>query len=167
MQRRIHKGRSGLCGVVILLTAAGWLSASAADKPAKGKPKVDPLIGGMRLLPGYKHTKLQGIDSIVGKIEKAGGLTIMYEIGNIPRAGAPRFGGSFTDRPKTTPAKNGRWYKEQIVNGRLMHLAHTKNGYLFVSVQQGRKGINFSVKIKNSEELTEALLMIVTYPTKK
>lgn len=122
----------------------------------------DARLGGMTLLPGYKHHPLQGIDSIVGEIKKEGGLRIMYEIGAIPKPGAPRFGGSFSDRPKNTPKDQVRWYKEQTVNGQPVHLACKKDGFLLVSFPQ--KGINFSAKVSSDEELADALLMILTYP---
>ena len=122
---------------------------------------ADPL-GGMRLLPGYKHEPLQGIDSVVGKIVKKDGLEIMYEIGGVVPPGGPRFGGSFTDRPKLTPKDQVRWYREQVVRGQPVHLAYRKDGVLMVSYP--KQGMNLSVKVGNADEMAEALLMILTYP---
>jgi hypothetical protein len=166
MTRLKFKNKIGF-GSFVFLLATGLATAADKGKPPEAKPKTDARVGGMQLLSGYKHKKLQGIDSIVGKIEKPGGLSIMYEIGVVSPPGAPRFGGGFSDRPKRTPPKSRHWYKEQVVNGVPMHLAYTKNGYLLVSFQQSRKGINFTVKVKNSDEMVEALLMIMTYPQKK
>ena len=124
-------------------------------------PAADPL-GGMQLLEGYKHVPLQGIDSIVGEIKKEGGLKIVYDIGPVPKPGQPRLGGSFTDRPKNTPAKLRRWYREQTVNNQPVHLAYLKDHTLLVSYPE--KGVNFSTAVKTPDEMAEALLMILTYP---
>ncbi len=107
----------------ILLGMTATSPALAADAP----------LAGMRLLPGYKHQPLQGIDSIVGEIKKEDGLRIMYEIGGVVKPGAPRFGGSFSDRPKLAPKDQVRWYLEQTVNGQPVHLAHRKDNVLLVS----------------------------------
>ena len=125
-------------------------------------------IGGIQLLPGYKHQKLQGIDSIVGKIVKQGGLTIFYEIGGIPKGGL-RFGGSFTDRPQRTPKSQRRWYKEQLIHGEPVHIAYLKDNRLLVSYPKSLpgKGINFSTKVGSADEMAEALLMLLTFPQRK
>lgn len=136
-----------------LLFGVTWTSPAKAD---------DNRLGGMKLLPGYKHQPLQGIDSIVGRIAKEDGLQIMYDIGAVLKPGALRTGGSFSDHPKLTPKDQVRWYKEQTVHGQPVHLAYKKDGYLLVSFPQ--KGANFSVKVSSDEELAEALLMILTYP---
>ncbi len=127
----------------------------------------DDRIGGIQLLPGYKHEKLQGIDSIVGRIAKPGGLTIHYEIGAIPQGGL-RFGGSFVDRPKKVPQDQLRWYREQMVQGQPVHIAYLKNNSLLVSYPQTipGKGINFHTQVKSTEELADALLMLLTFPDK-
>ncbi len=123
---------------------------------------ADARLGGMRLLEGYEHQPLQGFDSIVGKISKKAGLQISYEIGSVPKPGAPRFGGQFSDRPKLTPKDQVRWYLEQTVNGQPVHLAYRKDNVLLVSFPQ--KGMNFSVTVRSADEMAEALLMILTYP---
>jgi hypothetical protein len=43
----------------------------------------DPPPGNIKLLPGYQHKTLQGIDTRVGKIWKEGGLEIKYDIGSL------------------------------------------------------------------------------------
>ena len=124
---------------------------------------ADPL-GGMRLLPGYQHEPLQGIDSIVGRVQKQDGLLITYEIGAVTKPGAPRLGGGFTDRPKNTPKEQLRWYREQVVAGEPVHLAYRKDDQLMLSFPE--RGANFSVKVTDTEQLADALLMILTYPDK-
>ncbi|MGD8239572.1 MAG: hypothetical protein PVH68_13515 [Armatimonadota bacterium] len=136
--------------LVLCLTVSGHLLA--ADAPP----------GGIRLLPGYEHRPLQGIDSIVGEIRKEGGLRISYEIGGLTKPGGITVGGQFSDRPKLTPRDQVRWYLEQTVNKQPAHLAYRKDSYLLVSFPQ--KGINFRVMIRSADEMAEALLMILTYP---
>ena len=141
------------------LTLEIFLLGVTAASPALA---ADARLGGMRLLAGYEHQPLQGFDSIVGKIEKEDGLQISYEIGGVPKPGAPRFGGQFSDRPKLTPKDQVRWYREQVDNGQPVHLAHGKDNFLLVSFPQ--KGMNFSVTVRSADEMAEALLMILTYP---
>jgi hypothetical protein len=138
------------CAVVLLTVTAGLTRAD------------ETRLGGMQLLPGYGHVPLQGFDSIVGQIKIDKGLTISYEIGGVVKAGAPRFGGSFSDRPKLAPKDSIHWYREQVVGGQDAHLAHSKDDILMVSFPE--KGMNFSVKVKTSSEMADALLMILTYP---
>jgi hypothetical protein len=146
------KHRIQLASGVLLLVAITAEPTIAADKQ----------IGGLQLLAGYKHQPLQGIDSIVGRISKPGGLQITYEIGSIPKPGGLGFGGQFSDRPKRTPKNQLLWYKEQTVNGQPMHVAHRKDGYLLVSFP--KKGVNFSVKVNTTADVAEVLLMVLTYP---
>ena len=124
---------------------------------------ADSRLGGMRLLDGFEHQALEGIDSKVGVIQKKKGLKINYEIGTLPKAGMPRMGGQFTDKAKALPEVDLTWYREQTINGQAVHLAKRKDGVLLVSFPQ--KGINFSAQIDSEEELTDALLMILSYPT--
>lgn len=142
--------------------AAVVLGAAALSLVTSALFAADPPLGGMKLLPGYKHQPLQGIDSIVGEIKKEGGLRIMYEIGAVIKPGAPRFGGSFTDRPKQTPKDQARWYDERVVGGQPMHVAYRKDNLLLVSFPQ--KGMNLSATVRTADEMAEVLLMIMTYP---
>ncbi len=119
-------------------------------------------LGGMRLLEGYKHRALQGIDSTVGQVEKKGGMTIHYEIGRITPPGAPATGGSFSDNAKMTPRKLLRWYREQTVNGQPVHIAYRNDNVLLVSFP--RKGMNMNVRVRSIDEMADALTMILTYP---
>jgi hypothetical protein len=136
-----------------MLAAVGSVSQAADD-----------LLGGMKLLPGYKHQKLQGIDSIVGQVANPKGLKIMYEIGRVPKAGQFRLGGDFIDRPKQMNDRRVpmQFYKEQVINKQPAHLAYTKDNTLMVSFPQ--KGVNFTVKVTDASEMADALLMILTYP---
>jgi len=144
-------------------TRTGENKTSTNSQDGSSSTAVDPdLLGGMRLLPGYKHQPLQGIDSIVGRISKAGGLEIGYEIGRVHKPGEPRTGGSFSDRPKLVPRNQVHWYREQVVNRQEIHMAYLKDNLLLVSYP--KNGLNISVTVRTSAQMAEALLMILTYP---
>jgi len=46
-----------------------------------------------------------------------------------------------------------------------MHVAYRKDKILFVSFPN--KGINFSAKISNADEMADMLMMIMTYPERR
>ncbi len=123
---------------------------------------ADAPLGGIKLLPGYTHKPLQGIDSIVGEIVNAAGAKISYEIGHVSKPGQPRLGGGFRDRPKLTPKDKLQWYREQQVNGQSVHVAYLVDKTLLVSYPE--KGMNFRTTIRSSEQFADAMLMILTYP---
>jgi len=159
-----YKGRYWLRGDKFekpekLAEVKGLLGAAAAAPP-KGASPTGP--GGMRLLPGYMHKPLRGIDSVVGQIVKDDGWKISYEIGRISKPGRPRMGGDFSDRAKLMGKSRVRWYREQTVNGHPVHLAMSKTDALIASFPT--KGMNFHATIKSPEQLVDAMLMILTYP---
>jgi hypothetical protein len=133
-------------------------------KPVNKQPAAAAVAappGGMQLLPGYTHKPLQGIDSIVGQIVKDDGWKISYEIGRVSKPGQPMMGGGFRDRPKLMPKTKVRWYREQTVSGRAVHMALTKDNTLLVSFPD--KGMNFHATVRSFEQLADAMLMILTY----
>jgi hypothetical protein len=146
------------CGLVALLSLVlcGPLAAQNAPKPVPG---------GIKLLPGYAHEPKQGFDSIVGVIEKKGGLVIMYEIGRVAKPGGLALGGDFADRAKSLKEIQRQWYKEQTIAGQAVHIAMAKDGGLYVTYPES--GVNFSVMTKTPEDLADALLMILSYQAEK
>lgn len=148
MKSRIAFVPAVLCSVSVLAFA---IQGDGKDKPP----------GGVQLLPGYSHRSLAGIDSRPGEIVKKDGLKIMYDIGAIPKPGAPRLGGSYSDWTKQVPEKDRRWYREQTINGQPVHLVYTKTRRLTVSYPKG--GINFSCEAKNEADLVDALLITLSY----
>jgi hypothetical protein len=143
--------------------AFALLALNAAVASAEDD-KMPAQLGGLTLLEGYEHVPLQGIDSVVGKIAAPHKPEITYEIGRIPKPGGFRLGGDFSDRPKQMPAAQRQWYKEQTIGDEPVHLALTKKNRLAVSYP--KRGINFSVTIRNHEDLTEALLILLSVPNK-
>ena len=143
--------------IVSKLAIAAMLNLSVSCSTIATESSIE----GMQLLKNYNHQAMQGIDSKVGVISKKGGLNIKYELGRVATDSNIRKGGDFTDRAKRA-AKGAQWYREQVINGQVVHLAHLKNGKLLASFPL--KGMNFSVDIKKPTDLADALLMILSYP---
>ena len=129
---------------------------------AAAQSKMPAALMGMRLLPGYQHRPLQGMDSVIGEIARSEGLTLRYEIGRVPTTVKFRRGGDFTDAARTLTPPMTRWYKEQSVLGEPVHLAYTTRDQLVISFPQ--RGVNIVVVAKTLEEVAEALLMVLTIP---
>jgi hypothetical protein len=104
------------------------------------------------LLPNYKHEKQKGIDSSVGVISKEG-FGFSYDIGGRGTGSAAK---SLAKEDTT------KWYKEQVVDGRPVHLALTKERLLYISLPESRA--NFSGKVKADEDLLDMLLITLTSP---
>ncbi len=122
-------------------------------------------LGGIKLLPGYKHEPLQGIDSVVGRIVGPKGLVIHYEIGRIPRGGFA-FGGMFVNAAKRVPKQQLRLYREHQVQGHPVHVAYLKNGTLIVTYPKSLpgKGVNFRTKVTAPEQMADVLRMLLGFP---
>ena len=112
------------------------LRSDAGDEYCFDHRAADPVAppGDIKLLPGYEHQKLQGIDTRVGKISKEGGITIQYDIG--------RLAGNAT---KGLPKADVSWIKEQTINGHPVVVAKTKENVLYVTFT--RSSANFSAKV--------------------
>jgi hypothetical protein len=121
----------------------------------------------MTLLPGYVHQPLQGIDSIVGRVAKKGGLTINYDIGGVTPPGAPRFGGSWSNQAERYPAKQALWRQKQTIGGHDVHIVHTKSKRLIISMAFKKLGINISAEARTPQDVADVLLMALTVKEKK
>lgn len=137
------------------------LAALVALSPANAQTALPSGLE-IELLPGYVHQPLQGIDSIVGKLSKKGGPEVLYEIGRLPKPGAPRLGGDFTNQAEQLPAAQTLWRKKQKVAGREVHVAYGKDQRLVISTAFKTIGVNFSSEAKTPEDVAEVLLMILT-----
>jgi hypothetical protein len=134
-------------------------------------------FGGLELLEGYSVKRGSAVDATTWTIEKRGGLAILFE------AGASE--GSWAD-PKERDTYS--WYREQKVNGYTARFALVKGGLktrwepdnsrglppgniLLVSfLLEGERSshtANFSVKVANSREIADALLMVMTFNPSK
>jgi hypothetical protein len=114
------------------------------------------------VLEGYQQSPLQGIDSIVGRIEKKGGPALFYEIGGVSPPGAPRFGGSFTNQAANLPKESLAWSKSLKSAAKTTTVAYTKEQKLVISVEFAKEGANLSATAKTPEEIAEVLLMITS-----
>jgi len=132
----------------VLVFLSGWLAGQLSTA-------VRPAPGGIRLLPGYTHQLKQGFDSEVGTISKAGGVTIQYDIGELA--------GNYAEcDPKLCGWTKGEvWRKKQTIKGQAVVLVYTQEKTLIVSFPESRA--NFYATVDSSEQLTEMLLMVLTY----
>jgi hypothetical protein len=124
--------------VSFTLTSCLW-NTNAAQAP-----------GSMKLLPGYQHKTEFSPDTATGKIWKEGGITIRYHAGNLQGYNA-------------NPEKKGDylWFKEQFVNDQKVRIALTSDRELIVSFPDDKT--DFYGSVRTEEELTDALLMILTF----
>jgi hypothetical protein len=118
-------------------------------------PTPVPPPGNIKLLEGYTHTKRQGIDTSVGEIGKPDGIVIRYDNGALAGRVAGRYCGS------------GKclWYKKQVVNGLDIWIGLTNDGKIVATFPE--KYANFYAQTKSSEDITDFLLMILTYGNKE
>ena len=133
-------------------------------------------FGGITLLDGYKVKKAWAVDAVTWTIYKEGGLTIDFEAGMNE--------GLWADSKQLDKYL---WYREQFVNGHKVMLALIKPGFktvwepdhprnrkpgniLLVTFPLGGQPdntANFNAEILNKQELTDALLMILTFDPDK
>ena len=115
---------------------------------------ADAPPGSIKLLPGYTHHRLRGIDTQVGKISRKDGLSIEYDIGESA--------GDYAESQKADAA----WFKQQVINGQAVQVAFKKDKQLIVTFTNGPA--NFFATIKSEEDMADVLLMLSTYtPDKK
>ena len=139
--------RTILCITVVTLLVGSLsfaLPAASAD---------DPPPGSITLLDGFKHQKLQGIDTRVGKIWKDGGITIQYDIG--------RLAGNYAQQQRKYQADQLLWDRQQTWHGQPVELAMTKDRQLYVSFPE--RHANFYGKVQGEQDLVDALLIVLTY----
>lgn len=104
----------------------------------------------VRLLPGYRVGVASDIDSWGAKIWKDGGVTIQLYAG--------RHIGIDAD---SIDEKDVDWRAEQVLNTQRVICVYTKSNDLIVSIP--RLAVNFRGHIQNPHELSEMLLMVLTY----
>jgi hypothetical protein len=117
---------------------------------AASSSSTEPAPGGIRLLPGYQHTPLRGIDSVVGDIAEMGGLTIGYDIG-------------LNGRPPVNVARLAEslsWYREQRIAGRTVVCGKNKDAKTWVVALPGA---GFYAEVRTPEEMADLLLTALTF----
>ena len=132
----------------LLLFIVTFSALGQTSKPAVPESYVP---GDIRLLEGYKHVRGQGIDTAVGEISKAGGLTIRYDIGGMAGWYAA----------KCQRKENCVWFKRQVVNGSELWLGLTKGGEILATFRGDNA--NFFAQTKSTEDIVDFLAMVLTY----
>jgi hypothetical protein len=140
-----------LLAIIFALSASYSLAQSKT--PAVSPNLTPPAPGNIKLLPGYIHERKQGMDSIVGQISKKDGFVIYYDIG---RMAANYAAAAYTDKKQ-----NVLWVKNQKINNDDLMIVYLKDGTVYASF--GGASANFIATVKTNEELTEFLLMVLTY----
>ena len=144
------------------ILALSVLYSSAQTKTLILPNPEPPPPGNMLLLPDYIFTAKRGIDSFLGTIGKKDGLQIEYAAGNNM--------GDFASDAYYKERANVDWRKRQYVNNRYLTLVCFKNGKIYATFNQSKEFpilVNFYSTVKNNEELTDFLLMIMTYNSRK
>ena len=121
----------------------------------------------IRLLPGFKHVQLQGIDSLPGKLVHTDGREIHYDIGRYYPPGGLRTGGAFENQAlKSAEGNCDVVVKQQMIGGLTFYVAHTAKGLTISTVSvPNRQGINFSCAAKTPNEVADVLLMVLSLQT--
>src|ERR1043166_574249 len=127
---------------IIVMVAMVAFAVICAAKDIQSDPP-----GGIRLLPGYQHRRLQSIDDVIGEIWKDGGLKIHYDIGAW---------GSNPDNCKTCEAPV-LWRKEQVVNGQRVVCVLYQTKLLVINIDGYA---SFQATIKTQQQQADMLLMI-------
>lgn len=110
--------------------------------------------GYIRLLPGYSIKPEQGVDSQVGEIVREGELSIAYDIGEMA--------GVYTNVCKWCEnTKTQVWRKEQVISGHKAVVVFAKEKRLIVSFPETHA--NFYATIRSPQQMTDMLLMVLTY----
>jgi len=133
--------------ITSIIIVSGALSAAA--QTASSRPSPPP--GAIRLPDGFRHERLQGIDSAVGRIAKEGGLDIHYDIGKL----AGNYAGAIKGDDR-------EWTVGQVVNGEPVEIVKSKSGLLTATFT--KKFANFYAKVSGEEELATFLAIVLTYP---
>ncbi|HRH40421.1 MAG TPA: hypothetical protein PKY82_02165 [Pyrinomonadaceae bacterium] len=119
------------------------------------RPNEAPPPGNMKLLNKYFYKKGWAIDAAVGTISKENGLQIEYSSGlNM---------GNFAADAIYKERRNVVWIKDQEVNNKKVLLVYLNDGRIYATFEERT---NFTSTVKTNEELTDFLIMIMTYGSK-
>jgi hypothetical protein len=128
----------------VLLLCLAWWAPSRAD------PTFSQ--GWIQLRPGYQVDEEQGLDTLIGRIWKKGGMEIRYDIG--------RCAGNYSRREASGKSGWLTWHTERSVKGRQVEATLTWDRMLYVTVD----GVaNFYGHVRSDEEITDLLLMAMSY----
>lgn len=118
------------------------------SKPSKETVTLTPPPGNMRLLPGYTHKKLSGVDAAYGYISREG-VRVDYIIGGTAGNGV-----------NLQKGEKIVWWLEQTINKRKFIVVRTENR-IYVTFTE--LYANFIADVKNENEAMQVLLMVLTF----
>ena len=133
------------------ITSITILVATLSAAAQKATSDLSPPPGAIHLPEGFRHERLQGIDTEVGRISKAGGLIIEYDIG--------RLAGNYA---KQVEKGDRQWTIEQTINGQPVMIVKSKDGK--VTATFAKLSANFWAKVSGEEDLAAFLAIVLTYP---
>jgi hypothetical protein len=116
----------------------------------------------IRLLPGYHHKTVQGIDTTTGQISKRHGLLIRYDLGDLPVTVERKI------RPPRDWNRQCNWIKDDndsSVTGDTQincKIEPDENGHNNLGVFFP-DGASFWARVKNKRQISEMLKMVLTY----
>lgn len=142
----LESGAMNRLPAALLLLALASCTSSVSTAPEKA-PAPPP--GDMKLLPGYEHRPLQGIDTAVGEIVKGERVVIRYDIG--PLAG---------DRVRPEDRDKCLIYEEKRIEGQTARFCSTSDG---LDVTFAESSANFFVRPENEAELQELVTMVESF----
>ena len=117
----------------------------------------------MRLLKGYHHKTLPGIDTSIGQISKRHGLLISYDLGDLPVTVEQKI------RPPRDWNRKCSWIKDDNdssvtgdteINCKIDTYEDTRKKGLYVYFPDGA---TFWARVKNQRQISEMLEMVLTY----
>jgi hypothetical protein len=135
-----------------ILTIAFFVFAVSANTTVQNqnRNKCEAKIFPLQLLPGYKVQEGWGIDGWQAEVRKDGGVNV--ELYQGLHNGVDAY---------SVDKKEVSWKDEQVVNGQQVICVYTKSNDLVVSIPH--LAVNFRGHIRNQQDLTEMLLMVLTY----
>ena len=139
-----------VCFFLLILYASAQTKTLILPRPNDAPPP-----GNMKLLGGYTYKKGWAIDAAVGTISKEDSLQIGYASGSNM--------GNFAVEVFFRERKNVVWKKNQLVNNKNLILVYLNDGRIYANFDERT---NFTSIVKNNEEFTDFLLMIMTYGSK-
>ncbi|MBK9164448.1 MAG: hypothetical protein IPM21_11190 [Acidobacteria bacterium] len=113
-----------------------------------------PPPGHIKLLPGYEHMPLCGIDTVAGYIRKEGGLGIGYDIGEMAGNFAMIYAHSDV----------AEWTKTEQFSDDKALIVLTKQNYIVATFE--KSFANFSATVSSKSEIDDFLRIVLTYKPK-
>jgi hypothetical protein len=135
---------------VLLIVCLLFSVFSTTNATIQDGAKREATLSPVRLLPEYKIRWASDIDSWGGTIWNDAGLKIVFH--------HDLYGGVLADQVDKNEVV---WQAEQQVNGQQVICVYTKSNHFIVSIP--KLVVNFEADIRSQKDLTEMLLMALTW----